>query len=317
MNADHFPLFAVSIDLEKNKEFIHVQALAQQDGQGDLLSHESADSHRQRWTVISQQTAHLQRTWSDVRLTVLSYRALLFLNGLSAGLACFEKFSVHLEQASVQIEELEQGPKAICFSSLCYFFTPQHLSDLRLSPLGVNGLTRTGQVLQASLDGLKEPLQTWLPKQTQLNGFLQGAQSFLNQLEGVLHPLNQLGVEMKASVCVAWLKKLEALLKQNGCPASPTTHTLLAIANERHLQEEEEGFQTPTSPHLKWNRQQVIENMEQLANWFSVHEPSNPSPFFLRRAIRLCQSDFMGMLQELLPEAVPQFEKLAGAAVKK
>jgi predicted component of type VI protein secretion system len=316
MNADHFPLFAVSIDLENNKEFIHVQALAQQDGQGDLLSHESADSHRQRWTEISHQTAHLQRTWSDVRLTVLSYRALLFINGLSAGLACYEKFSMHLEQASVQIEELKQGHKAIFFSSLCYFFTPQHMSDLRLSPLGMNGFTKTGQVLQASLDGLKEPLQTWLPKQTQLNGFLQAAQSFLYRLEGVLRPLNNLGVEMNATDCVVLLKKLEALLKQNGCPSSQQNNTLLAVACDANSWGEE-GLQTPSSSHLKWNRQQVIEQMEQLASWFSVHEPSNPAPFFLRRAIKLCQSDFMGMLQELLPDAVPQFEKLAGASAKK
>ena len=107
------------------------------------------------------------------------------------------------------------------------------------------------------------------------------------------------------------------MLKQNGCPSSQKNDLLLAVATDVHLLEEEEGFQTPTSPHLKWNRQQVIDQMEQLASWFSVHEPSNPAPFFLRRAIKLCQSDFMGMLQELLPDAVSQFEKLAGASVKK
>lgn len=53
-------------------------------------------------------------------------------------------------------------------------------------------------------------------------------------------------------------------------------------------------------------RQQAVELLQQLCQWFETHEPSSPVPYFLRRAIRCVGANFMDILEDIAPSAREQ-----------
>jgi type VI secretion system protein ImpA len=60
------------------------------------------------------------------------------------------------------------------------------------------------------------------------------------------------------------------------------------------------------------SRADAIRLLQQAAEFFRKTEPSSPVPYFVERAVRLVDRDFMGLLGDLVPDAVPKFQSLAG-----
>ena len=60
------------------------------------------------------------------------------------------------------------------------------------------------------------------------------------------------------------------------------------------------------------SRADAIRTLQQVAGFFRKTEPASPIPYFVERAIRLVDRDFMGLLDDLVPDAVPRFQALAG-----
>ena len=60
------------------------------------------------------------------------------------------------------------------------------------------------------------------------------------------------------------------------------------------------------------SRADAIRLLQQAAEFFRKTEPSSPIPYFVDRAVRLVDRDFMGLLGDLVPDAVAKFESLAG-----
>jgi type VI secretion system protein ImpA len=60
------------------------------------------------------------------------------------------------------------------------------------------------------------------------------------------------------------------------------------------------------------SRGDAIRFLQQAADFFRKTEPSSPVPYFVDRAIRLVDRDFMGLLGDLVPDAVPRFQSLTG-----
>jgi type VI secretion system protein ImpA len=60
------------------------------------------------------------------------------------------------------------------------------------------------------------------------------------------------------------------------------------------------------------SRADAIRLLQQAAEFFRRTEPSSPVPYFVDRAIRLVDRDFMGLLGDLVPDAVPKFQSLTG-----
>lgn len=60
-------------------------------------------------------------------------------------------------------------------------------------------------------------------------------------------------------------------------------------------------------------RDDAIRLLQQAAEFFRKTEPSSPIPYFVDRAIRLVDRNFMGLLSDLVPDAVPRFQSLVGA----
>jgi type VI secretion system protein ImpA len=59
-------------------------------------------------------------------------------------------------------------------------------------------------------------------------------------------------------------------------------------------------------------RQDVLKTLDLLCKYYADHEPSSPVPILLQRAKHLVTSDFMQIVQNLLPDAVSQLEFFKG-----
>jgi len=60
------------------------------------------------------------------------------------------------------------------------------------------------------------------------------------------------------------------------------------------------------------SRTDAIRFLQQAADFFRKTEPASPVPYLVDRAVRLVDRDFMGLLGDLVPDAVSKFQSLAG-----
>ncbi len=60
------------------------------------------------------------------------------------------------------------------------------------------------------------------------------------------------------------------------------------------------------------SRADAIRVLTQIAEYFRKTEPASPVPYFIDRAVRLVDRNFMSLLGDLVPDAVSRFQTLAG-----
>jgi type VI secretion system protein ImpA len=65
------------------------------------------------------------------------------------------------------------------------------------------------------------------------------------------------------------------------------------------------------------SREQAVRILDFVCRYLEQHEPSNPAPLFIRRAQRLISKNFIEIMTDLVPDSLPQLERLAGALDKK
>lgn len=61
------------------------------------------------------------------------------------------------------------------------------------------------------------------------------------------------------------------------------------------------------------SRGQAAEMLDRITEFFESQEPSSPVPILLRRAKRLINQDFVGILRELAPDSLAQVQELVGS----
>ena len=74
------------------------------------------------------------------------------------------------------------------------------------------------------------------------------------------------------------------------------------------------GVATPQSGavHTINSRQDAIRALDAVATYFRQHEPSSPIPLFIERAKRLVAKDFLDVLADIAPDALPQARSAGG-----
>ncbi|MFO1434483.1 MAG: type VI secretion system protein TssA [Candidatus Competibacteraceae bacterium] len=60
-------------------------------------------------------------------------------------------------------------------------------------------------------------------------------------------------------------------------------------------------------------REDVIRVLDRICDYYRRYEPSSPVPLLLQRARRLVSRDFLEILRDLVPDGVPQVEKICGS----
>jgi type VI secretion system protein ImpA len=60
------------------------------------------------------------------------------------------------------------------------------------------------------------------------------------------------------------------------------------------------------------SRQDAIRALDAVAEYFRQHEPSSPIPLFVDRAKRLVSKNFLEVLADVVPDALPQVRAVGG-----
>jgi type VI secretion system protein ImpA len=60
------------------------------------------------------------------------------------------------------------------------------------------------------------------------------------------------------------------------------------------------------------SRQDVITMLENICSYYERNEPASPVPLLLKRAIGLVDKNFLAIMEDLVPESVPQVKHLGG-----
>jgi type VI secretion system protein ImpA len=60
------------------------------------------------------------------------------------------------------------------------------------------------------------------------------------------------------------------------------------------------------------SRDDVLRAIDAICKYYATHEPSSPLPLLLRRCKRLVTATFVEILQEMVPDALPQVRVIAG-----
>ncbi len=60
------------------------------------------------------------------------------------------------------------------------------------------------------------------------------------------------------------------------------------------------------------SREDVLQSLDRLLQYYARHEPSSPLPVLLRRARNLVDADFATIVRDLIPDGLSQFENLRG-----
>jgi type VI secretion system protein ImpA len=82
-----------------------------------------------------------------------------------------------------------------------------------------------------------------------------------------------------------------------------------AAAGAEATGESGEGVSVPGAVR---SRQDAIRALDAVAAFFKRTEPSSPIPLFLERAKRLVSKDFLEVLADIAPEAVPHARAVGG-----
>ncbi len=71
----------------------------------------------------------------------------------------------------------------------------------------------------------------------------------------------------------------------------------------------------PTPPRSSGqidNRDDVLQSLQRILDYYARHEPSSPVPVLLNRARHLVSADFAAIVRNLIPDGMSQFENLRG-----
>jgi hypothetical protein len=211
------------------------------------------------------------------------------------------------------------------------------LQTLQKKPVAIKNIVKPDPELQKML----EVLGDWGRNHREILHRIKVARSFLHDLERWLSKHNLLGIEINSGPIQRWLSRLEEFLLPCIVPPSAVNEavnhhrSLGAAINETGAAPTEVHQQSAASflplqvasnansglvggltiQHLA--REDVLNTLKTLCQWYELHEPGSPAPYFLQRAIRSMNTDFISILQDLLPESVGTFEKMVGMKAHK
>jgi type VI secretion system protein ImpA len=60
------------------------------------------------------------------------------------------------------------------------------------------------------------------------------------------------------------------------------------------------------------SRDDVVRALDAVSEYFRQHEPSSPVPLFVDRAKRLVAKNFLEVLEDVVPDALPQVRSVSG-----
>lgn len=292
---------------------------------GEPVRKEARKSDRPpNWEDIRQEALAALQTSKDLRLLAYLGAASLRLEGIVAFAKTLSIASSWLETYWAQVHPRIDEDAIFRQNALNYFADPVAVIDgLRRSPLvssrqhgrfsmrdleiaaGQLAVAETesrpddGQIIAAFENASIEELKTL---QEGLSGALAAVEAIDRAMRGAA------GSEVAPS-----FDGLSALFKKIavGVRARTAARADGGTADPRGLEGEVAPATTVAVGAIR-SRQDAIRALDAAAEFFRRNEPSSPIPLFLERAKRLVSKDFLEVLADVAPEALPQARAAGG-----
>jgi len=113
------------------------------------------------------------------------------------------------------------------------------------------------------------------------------------------------------------LTQIHAVLQTHLAPRQPAAE----VAAPAPINPEDPAASGTAAPAARapgqiGTRDDVVRTLDLICDYYSRCEPSSPVPLLLKRARRLATGNFVDILRDLAPDALPQIEKVCGIADK-
>ena len=279
------------------------------------------------WGEIRDLALETLKTSKDLRLLAHLGSALLRTHGVPAFAETLDVASKWLEQHWDQVYPLVDEDAIFRRNALNCFADPVAVVDgLRRVPLvssrqhGQFSLrdleVAAGQVTPGSSEAKADEAQIQaafgampIGELKDLNEAVKRALTALGSIDSIMR--HHAGVEAAPAVdsLSTQLKKMDVALRSQVAshPEGGGTEAVASVESGT----ENGGGATIAVGAIK-SRQDAIRALEAAAEFFRRNEPSSPIPLFLDRAKRLVSKDFLEVLADVAPDALPQARSAGG-----
>jgi type VI secretion system protein ImpA len=285
--------------------------------------------------VLEQASALFERT-KDLRVALHLQRALLTRHGLLAfleGLSLLRRLLDELWD-TVHPHDLEDDP---AFSgranALGELVSPELILALRRTPLfesrafgsiafediavasgEMSAVDDRAVIPGAQIDAVfreQEPARL-----AALYSALVAAQTDAVAIEAAFHLRSVPGPELR--VLSAFFAKVASAVRTQ---LDDSTHGSMRTAPKPAATTSTAGQNSASQAHALHpprlqNRHDVIQTLNAICDYYKKHEPSSPVPHLLERCQRLAMLDFMEIVKDLAPDALPKVELITGSQCK-
>ncbi|CAG8865811.1 hypothetical protein PS627_01730 [Pseudomonas fluorescens] len=326
--------FPCGDDLEYDAQFLQLERDAQ--GRPERVMGDAVQpAEPPQWRALEQAcTALLQRS-KDLRIThflVQSNLALHGLPGLAAGLELIRgllgEYWLYLHP---QLDAADDNDPTVRVNALAGLTCDTNIALLRdavlvrsraFGPVTLRAALHAASVQhfaseQLSAEELAAALRDAEPEQLhECQQALQMAREALDTIESQVNDLVGSASGVDLSALRQPLRQVQQVLKdyspEGAAPVSSLDDALTSSANDDQPSAHAAAPRPAARPGEVNSRDDVLQSLDRLLQYYARHEPSSPLPVLLRRAKNLVNADFATIVRDLIPDGMSQFENLRG-----
>lgn len=318
--------YSVEHDIEFNPYFNEIEyILSEYDSQTDPLGERDNISRDVDWYSISERTETLLTECFDLRVALWKMRANLHINGISAlyqGLYHIDKSYTDDTVTVFPQSEPEQPSDSIHAAALGWLATTSCIHEIKNSLIFPDTRLTIDELLNLrpeEQEGKRLHYSEVVKVIGHANAFFATKQlpSLQEQLSLGLETLERIEnyANLHAEGYRLDCRHIRDYLQASVRSLTSLEQHVLPIDNEgaqTDSPEEENSVPGACTNRQFRSRQDVILVLDQVLNYFQQHEPGHPAPILIRRSQKMIGMDFTTLIEELLPEALPSLQQLAG-----
>jgi type VI secretion system protein ImpA len=295
------------------------------DGDGAPARKESRKSDRPPdWEQIRDEALAALRTSKDLRLLAHLSAASLRLEGIPAFVETLSVASSWLQSYWTQVYPLVDEDAIFRQNALNCFADPVAVLDgLRRAPLVAH--PQHGRFSARDLDIVAGQVAAsngeTAPDGSQVDAAfaatpIEELRSLQSTIDGALTAITTIDGAMRDAAGSELAPNFDGLSTQLKKMAAALRTQMASHPDGAGVEAGEPGAQESGSPVMPVgaikSRQDAIRALEAAAEFFRRNEPSSPIPMFLERAKRLVAKDFLEVLADIAPDALPQAKAAGG-----
>jgi type VI secretion system protein ImpA len=292
--------------VDKDPRFMWLETIME----NPINDDQDESARRHTWEQISEKSLELLQETPDLRVSLWHMRASLAWRGLPAfftGFALIKQFlTTHGSKLSPHEEGEPEG--SLHASSLAWIDTPEALGLLRTSYL----LPSTQTCLQNIIDDPDNYMK--------VNSFVVNEHLNSEGLPDLLACFNQLSIDVKwvahevnqrSSGYFLRIDRISELISKVISNLKNRTPEVQSEKAENHKEQIQNNSMVINTSAIN-GRQQALQLLDQVINYFVTNEPSHPAPIMLKRVKKLIGMDFQQIIRELLPDGENAFKLING-----